>query len=97
MFKIPKISIVMPSYNQAEYIEESILSVLNQNYPNLELIVLDGGSTDGSEEIIKKYESKLSYWHSRKNKGQTDALIQGFKRATGDLLGWLNSDDILVH
>ncbi|KAA3664223.1 MAG: glycosyltransferase [Chloroflexi bacterium] len=93
---LPVITIVMPSYNQAKYIEESILSILEQGYSNLEFILLDGGSTDGSVEIIKKYDAQLSYWHSKPDGGQTDALMQGFSMATGDLMGWINSDDVLL-
>ena len=92
----PRISIVMPSFNQGKYIEESIKSVLDQKYPNLEFMVLDGGSTDGSREIIERYADKLNYWHSQTDKGQTDAIVMGFKRATGDLLGYLGSDDVLL-
>ena len=89
----PKISIVIPSYNQGKYLEETILSVLDQNYPNLELIVMDGGSTDQSVEIIKKYEDKISYWTSAKDKGQYWAIDQGFRRSTGEIMAWINSDD----
>ena len=92
----PRISVVMPSYNQVRYIEEAIKSILDQGYPNLDFIILDGGSTDGSVEIIQKYENQLSYWRSRPDNGQTSALIDGFKLAKGELMGWVNSDDILL-
>jgi glycosyltransferase involved in cell wall biosynthesis len=91
----PKISIVTPSYNQAEFIERTIESVLAQNYPELEYIVIDGGSTDGSTDIIKKYASQLSFWISEPDKGQSDAINKGFKKATGDLFCWINADDVL--
>ncbi len=92
----PRISIVMPSYNQAAFLEEAIVSILEQDYPNLELIVLDGGSTDGSREIIQRFSDRLSYWRSAPDSGQIAALIEGLQRATGDLLGWVNSDDVLL-
>ena len=90
----PKITIVTPSLNQAHYIEQTILSVLNQNYPNLEYIIIDGGSTDGSVEIIKKYADKLAYWISEPDKGMYDAIQKGFDKSTGEIMAWLNSDDL---
>jgi len=91
----PRITVVTPSYNQAQYLPETIESVLNQEYPNLEYIIVDGGSTDGSVEIIKRYERYLAYWVSEKDSGQSDAINKGFGKSTGRLFNWINSDDVL--
>jgi glycosyltransferase involved in cell wall biosynthesis len=90
-----KISIVTPSYNQEQFLERTILSVINQNYPNLEYIIIDGGSTDGSVDIIKKYQKYLAYWISERDSGQSEAINKGFQKATGEIYAYLNSDDIL--
>lgn len=90
---ILKISIVTPSYNQARFLQEAILSVLNQDYGNKEYIVIDGGSTDGSVEIIRKYEHQLAYWRSEPDHGQYEAINKGFSKSTGEIMTWLNSDD----
>ena len=91
--KLPKLSIIIPNYNYGNYIEETILSVINQNYPNTELIIIDGGSTDDSIEIIKKYNKHINYWISEKDNGQADAINRGLKVATGDYVAFMNSDD----
>jgi glycosyltransferase involved in cell wall biosynthesis len=92
----PKISILIPSYNQGRFLERTILSVLNQQYPNCELIVIDGGSQDCSIEILRKYNNYITYWVSEKDEGQADAINKGIRVASGDFFGWQNSDDIYL-
>jgi len=93
MQQLPKITIITPSYNQGKFLEQTILSILNQNYPNLEYIVMDGGSDDNSRDIIEKYKNQFSYWISEPDNGQADAISRGFQRSTGDILAYINSDD----
>ena len=93
--EIPKLSVIIPSYQQGIYIEEAIRSVLLQNYPNLELIIMDGGSTDGTVEILEYYKNFISVWISEKDRGQAHAINKGFSLASGELYYWLNSDDYL--
>ena len=90
----PKVSIIMPSYNQAQFLEEAIQSVLHQTYPDVEFILVDGASKDNSLEIVRKYEQHFAWWVSEKDKGHADALNKGFAHANGEILAWLNSDDV---
>lgn len=92
----PKISIVTPSYNCREFIAQTISSILDQAYPNLEYIIIDGGSNDGTPQVIEQYSDQLAYWHTQKDGGQYDAIHQGFSKSTGDILCWLNADDMLL-
>lgn len=93
--QLPRITIITPSFNQVDFIERTIKSVVEQRYPNLEYIVIDGGSTDGSVEIIGNYNHLLSYWVSEKDNGMYEALQKGFAKSTGEIMGWINSDDVL--
>lgn len=92
----PTVSIITPSFNQAAFLEETMRSVLEQDYPNIEYIIMDGGSKDGSLEIIQKHAGRLAAWESKPDRGQTDAINQGFGKASGEIFAWLNSDDILL-
>jgi glycosyltransferase involved in cell wall biosynthesis len=93
----PRVSVVIPSYNQGQFIEHALLSVLNQNYPNTELIVIDGGSTDATLDVLQRYSPYLSFFLSEPDRGQFDAVIKGFEHATGDILTWQNSDDLYTE
>lgn len=94
--KGPLVSIVVPSYNQARYLEATLHSILSQSYPNIEVIVIDGGSKDGSVTILERYSKQLKYWESVPDNGQTHAINKGFSHASGEILAWLNSDDLLL-
>ena len=94
--QLPIISIVTPSYNQGSYLEETILSVLEQGYPALEFFIFDGGSTDGSLDIIQKHQDQLTFWESKPDRGQSHAINKGFRMASGEIVAWLNSDDLLA-
>jgi len=97
MSGMPSISIIIPNYNYGQYIEETICSIINQNYPQIQLIIIDGGSTDNSVEIIKKYDKHIYYWVSEKDNGQADAINKGLKVATGQYIAFINSDDVYLE
>lgn len=96
MPELPLVTIVTPSFNQGQFLEQTIQSVLGQDYPRLEYIVMDGGSSDNSREILQRYAERLAYWESQPDRGQAEAINKGLRRAQGDILGWLNSDDVLL-
>lgn len=91
----PKITIITPVFNQVKYLEKTIRSIITQDYPNLEYIIIDGGSTDGTLDVIKKYENSIAWWVSEPDNGMYDAIQKGFEKSTGEIMGWLNSDDML--
>jgi len=93
---LPRITVVTPSFNQGSFLEATLRSVLDQTYANLEYIVLDGGSTDNSVKVIRRYASRLSFWESKKDGGQAEAISRGFSMASGEIMGWVNSDDLLL-
>ncbi|MBZ5761977.1 glycosyltransferase [Rhizobium sp. VS19-DR104.2] len=92
----PSITIVVPSYNQGVFLGDTLKSIVDQQYPNLELIVVDGGSTDSTLDVIKEYESNLAWWISEKDSGQASAINKGFRRSSGEIMAWVNSDDMIV-
>ena len=95
--RLPKISIIVPSYNQGQFLQETILSIIDQQYPDLELFIIDGGSSDNSVEIIKKYEHNITWWVSEKDKGQSHAINKGLSKISGEIVSWVNSDDLLTQ